>query len=320
MEEGKIPIMIEITSIEQCSFQRGDRIIAALGFFDGIHRAHQRLIDECKERAKAREGKSVIFTFQNHPSSILDPSHPTPLLTPYPLKRQIIQSLRIDAIVAVPFDESLCQTPAQDFIDRVLIQKLAACELIAGFNFRFGFKRLGSVENLLKLVPDIFERVTIIDQQFHEGIPISSSRLRQVILDGNLQEASALLGRPYIIAGEVERGDGRGRSIGYPTANLSSEEQILPPNGVYGVRVRLDRIDASPYWGVMNVGTIPTFTDQSRRTVEIHILDFSEAIYNRYLIVEVMEFIRSEKKFPGVQELVQQIQTDIDTFRSSRNA
>lgn len=308
--------MIEINSIEQCRFQCEDRVVIALGFFDGIHLAHQRLIEECKTRAQRHGGKSIVFTFQNHPSEILTPDNPTPLLTPYALKRQVIQSLGIDGIVAVPFDERLCHTPATAFVEDVLVKRICAKELVVGFNFRFGFNRQGTTNLLKTYVPDSFERVTVIEQQFHDDIPISSSYLRKAIAEGNLKEANALLGRPFPIAGTVIPGDGRGKTIGIPTANIASNQQVLPPNGVYGVRVRLDELDSPALWGVMNIGTLPTLTDQSQKTVEIHILNHKEDIYGRFLIVETMEFIRAEKKFSGVEELIRQIHSDIETFRS----
>ncbi|MBN2325733.1 MAG: bifunctional riboflavin kinase/FAD synthetase [Candidatus Omnitrophica bacterium] len=309
--------MLEYNSIEECSFRPDDQIVVALGFFDGIHLAHQRLIEECKKRAKARKGKSIVFTFQNHPSSVLTPDHPTPLLTPPGLKRRMLQSLGIDGVISAPFDESLCHTPAERFVRDVLQKRLCARELVVGFNFRFGHNREGTTDLLCDLVPSAFEAVTVIDQMFHDEIPISSSRIRQALSEGSLSDVESLLGHPYVIAGEVIRGDRRGRRIGVPTANLQSGEQILPPNGVYGVRVKVDHLDAPPRWGVMNIGNIPTFTDQTNRTIEVHLLDFEGDVYNRYLMIEIIQFIRKERKFGGPAELIAQIHADIESFRSN---
>lgn len=307
--------MIEIASIDECSFQRGGPVVVALGFFDGVHLAHQRLIEECKTRAKAKNGQSVVFTFQNHPSSILTPDRPTPLLTPYPLKRQLIESMGIDVLCAVLFDETLCDTPAKQFIHEVLEKRLHSRELVVGFNFRFGYNREGSARLLNRFVPSVFDAVDVIEQQFSGDIPISSSRVRKAIMKGNLEETRALLGRSYALAGSVIPGDGRGRTIGFPTANLQLSDQVVPPNGVYGVRARLESVNAEPLWGVMNIGQIPTFTDGSQRAIEIHLLDFHGDLYSQNMIAEVMEFIRSERKFSSPQELIQQIHTDIQTFR-----
>lgn len=307
--------MIEITSIDDISFPRGGPTVVALGFFDGVHCAHQRLIEECKTRAKAINGQSIVFTFQNHPSSILSPDRPTPLLTPYPLKRLLIEAMGIDVLCAVLFNETLCHTPAKHFIHEILEKRLHSRELVVGFNFRFGYRREGSAQLLSRYVPSIFDSVDIIEQQFSGDIPISSSRVREAITQGNLEETQELLGRPYAIAGSIVPGDGRGRTIGFPTANVQNSNQVLPPNGVYGVRARLGKIDAEPLYGVMNIGQIPTFTDGSRRTIEIHLLNFQNDLYGQYLIAEVLEFIRSERKFDNPQELVQQIHADIQTFR-----
>lgn len=309
--------MLEYNSIEECSFQPEDQIVIALGFFDGLHLAHQRLIEECKKRARARKGKSIVFTFQNHPSSVLTPEHPTPLLTPPLLKRRMLQFLGVDGVVSTPFNKALSQTPAERFVHDVLQKRLCARELVVGFNFRFGYNREGSTDLLRSLVPSVFEAVTVVDQMFYKNIPISSSRIRQALSEGNFSEVKNLLGRPYIIAGDVIRGAGRGRRIGVPTANLQSGEQILPPNGVYGVRVKVDHLGAQPLWGVMNIGTIPTFTDQKHRTIEVHLLDFEGDLYKRFLIVEIIEFLRTEKKFTGPAELIAQIHADINKFRST---
>ncbi len=308
--------MIEINSLEDCTFHPDDQIVVALGFFDGIHKAHQCLIDTCINHAKVRNGKSVLFTFQNHPSSVLNPDNQTPLITPYPLKRQIIQSYDIDYVVAVQFDEKLCHTSAKDFTTEVLVKRLAAHEIIVGYNFHFGHNRQGSANMLQSLSTNSFDDIVVIEQQFFDGSPISSSRIRKSIIQGNLTEASHLLGRPYYFAGNVISGDGRGRSIGFPTANINIDAQAIPPNGVYGVRVRLDHIDATPMNGVMNIGKVPTFTDESQITAEVHILDFNENIYDRFIIVEFVELLRHEKKFSSKDELVNQIKSDIEEFKS----
>jgi riboflavin kinase / FMN adenylyltransferase len=308
--------MIEINSLEDCSFKPEDQIVVALGFFDGIHQAHQCLIDTCINHAKARNGKSVLFTFQNHPSSVLNPDNQTPLITPYPLKRQILLSYDIDYVVAVQFDEKLCHTSAKYFTTDVLMKRLAAHEIIVGYNFHFGHNRQGSADMLKTLSINSFDEIVVIEQQFHDDAPVSSSRIRQSVIQGNLSEAANLLGRPYFFAGNVINGDGRGRSIGFPTANVNIDAQAIPPHGVYGVRVRLDHIDAAPLNGVMNIGNVPTFTDESHTTAEVHILDFNEDIYDRFIIVEFVELLRHEKKFSSKDELVNQIKLDIGTYKS----
>ncbi|HOJ58766.1 MAG TPA: bifunctional riboflavin kinase/FAD synthetase [bacterium] len=307
--------MIEILSLNECAFRLEDNLVVALGFFDGLHLAHQRLITEAKRRAHARGGWLTVFTFQNHPSQVLNPGTPVPLLSPYPLKRELLKAMEVDAVVAVPFDWALCHTSAEAFIDTVLRGRLHAREVVIGFNFRFGHQRRGSAEMLKQRVPEAFEAVTIIEQQFHDDIPISSSAIRELVQNGHLLEAEALLGRPYPVAGLVVRGDGRGRALGVPTANLAIDNQVLPPNGVYGVRVYIGGLGNQTKWGVMNIGNVPTFKNETIRHAEAHILDFDQNIYDQYLIAEIIHPLREERKFPGPVELIRQIHADIEAFQ-----
>jgi len=307
--------MKEITSLNACSFRDEDQVVAALGFFDGLHLAHRRIVEECIRRAKARRGVSLVFTFQNHPSGILTPGRAIRLLTPYPIKLQILEPIGVDVVVGVPFDLPISRTSARDFIDHVLCERLRAKEIVVGFNFFFGRNREGTVEQLQKLVPERFENVTVLEPLLHEDQPVSSTLIRQNILQGRLEEVSKLLLRPYQIAGYVVTGAGRGRTLGIPTANLDTGGQVLPPNGVYGVRVRKERIDAPPIWGVMNIGANPTFQTDSSPSVEVHLLDFDGDLYHQYLIVDVLRYLRAEQKFASPQELVAQIQRDVEGFR-----
>ncbi|MDP8246311.1 MAG: riboflavin biosynthesis protein RibF [Candidatus Hinthialibacter antarcticus] len=307
--------MIELTTIANCPFQPSDGVVCALGFFDGVHRAHQRIIQTCCERAKQRGGVSVVFTFQNHPSDVLQPNAPTPLLTPYALKKRWIETLAPDYLVAVPFTKELSQTRAEQFIQQSLIDCFHAREIVIGFNFTFGRNREGTPEALKQKTPAAFEHVTIIEPMSHNNEPISSSRIRQSVKNGDLDHSADLLGHTVQIAGSVVQGDLRGRSIGFPTANIDYSNQLLPPNGVYGVRVMRNQFDAEPVWGVMNIGVVPTFKDTPQRTVEIHLLDFNDDLYNEYLIVDVLMNIRAEQKFDGPQQLITQIHADIAAFR-----
>ncbi|MBI1389456.1 MAG: riboflavin biosynthesis protein RibF [bacterium] len=307
--------MKECTSLDQCTFDAGGQIVVALGFFDGVHLAHRRIIETCRLHAEARGGSSVVFTFQNHPSTALRPESPAPIITPYPLKMRLIRRLKPTSLLAIPFTREFSRMTPDEFVQRVLVDTLHAREIVAGFNFRYGCDRGGGVDDLRKLVPGVFETVRVIEPMLHEGEPISSSLIRDSIVKGDLDAASRKLGRPFALAGEVIRGDGRGRSIDVPTANLDANAQIAPPNGVYGVRVHLDDFGDEPYWGVMNVGVAPTFKQTGERTVEVHLLDFDGDLYGRYVIAELMVRIREEKKFNSVHELIDEIERDIAGFR-----
>lgn len=307
--------MIEINSLDQCNFEDDDEIVVALGFFDGLHLAHQEIINTCKERARQRKGKALIFTFQNHPRTALDPSNPVPLLTPYPLKYQLIQAMKVDVIAGIPFDVNFSKTTAEEFVHDILHTKLSAKEVIVGYNFHFGYQRKGNTDYLKQQVPTLFQDITVIEQQSLNQLVISSTVIREKIAEGDLEATASMLGRPYQLAGTVIKGDGRGRAIGIPTANINISRQVLPPNGVYGVRVRIDSLKADIIWGVMNIGYVPTFKDQAIRSAEVHLLDYEGDLYNHFLIVDILTPIREERKFSGVDALIEQIHNDIDTFR-----
>lgn len=306
-----------IASLEDCSFRNEDQVVVAIGVFDGLHIAHRRLIEECKFRAKLRKGNSVVLTFSNHPGEVLFPERPIRILTPPKLKQQLLRSMKIDSLVSIPFDKQLSHTPALEFIDRVLCERLNAQEIVIGFNFHFGYNREGSADLIQSMVPKKFKDVVIVEQQFLDEIPVSSSYIRNCVREGNIQQAALLLGRNYTLAGTIVPGDGRGRSIGIPTANVDTQNMVLPPNGVYGVRVRIDDIDNKPFWGVMNIGTAPTFKTGGEKSVEVHILDFDKDIYDEYLIVEIIQSIRAEQIFSSPDQLVAQIHKDIETFQRS---
>ncbi len=308
--------MIEITSLEECTFKDHDQVVVALGFFDGLHLAHQKIIGTCKKQAKKRDGKSVIFTFQNHPSSVLTPDQTTRLLTPYLLKLQLLEKMGIDAVVGVMFDIPTSSISAEQFIEDILIKSLFAKEVVAGFNFAFGRERKGQVDTLKSYESDKFDKVSIVEPLYQAGQPISSTLIRNKLYQGELDSVSELLGRPYQLFGTVIRGDNRGKSIGFPTANLEVGGQILPPNGVYGVQVRQKSLSAPPMWGVMNIGVIPTFKDKPLRSVEVHLLDCGEDLYGTNLIVDILYHLRGELKFPGPEALVEQINKDIVKFRT----
>jgi riboflavin kinase/FMN adenylyltransferase len=187
--------------------------------------------------------------------------------------------------------------------------------VVVGYDFRFGLNRKGTVDLLKKYIPTWFDQVTVIEQQSHQDLPISSTLIRDKVKQGDLATAHELLGRPYQLYGTVIQGQGRGRGIGFPTANLETSGQILPPNGVYGVQVREESLDAPPTLGVMNIGNVPTFNDQHNIHVEAHLLDYQNDLYGKRLIVDILKPIRGEQKFASPQELVQQIHQDIQVFR-----
>mgnify|MGYP006272632677 CR=1 FL=1 len=307
--------MREYYSFEACRFDPNVPVIVAMGFFDGLHSAHRAILQQCKQRARERGGIAVALTFHNHPSTVLRPENPTPLLSPFALKRRWFAHLGMDALVAVPFTLELSRTAADEFIQRVLLDTLHAREIVVGFNFCFGYNREGTATYLQERTPDLFDHVAVIEPLTHGDETISSSRIRQAVIEGDLQNAQHWLGHPVQVAGPVVRGDGRGTSIGIPTANIDYDNHLLPPNGVYGVQVQQDSLDAPAHWGVMNIGVVPTFKNELVRTAEVHLLDYQDDLYDQYLIASLLHSIRPERKFSGPEELINQIDDDISAFR-----
>lgn len=307
--------MIELTTLDACPFSPNDQVVCALGFFDGVHQAHRIILETCKRRARERGGLAVVFTFQNHPGEIVAPERSVPLLMPYPLKKRMIASLEMDGMVALPFTEAFSRIAPEQFVKDVLIECLHAREVVVGFDFHYGYKRSGSASNLQELVPDVFEHVTVVERQHQDSVEISSTRIREAVTSGRLDQAEAWLGHPYTLGGTVIRGDGRGHTIGIPTANLDYRKQLLPPNGVYGVRVYRDSFSAEPLPGVMNIGVLPTFRESGHRTVEIHLPDWQGDLYGTFLMADILFSIRGEMKFDGPASLVDQINRDIAFFR-----
>jgi riboflavin kinase / FMN adenylyltransferase len=308
--------MKELNSLTECNFSESDNIVVALGFFDGLHLAHQRVISECVARAKALCGTAAVFTFQNHPTSILSPDCATQLLTPYPLKKMYMESLGVDCLIAIPFDIEISSLPPQNFIEEILVTRFHTKEIVVGYNFHFGANRDGTIESFQEQIPGIFDKVHIIKPQTFQNEVISSTLIRNTLLQGHLETAAQLLGHPYQLFGKIINGDGRGRSIGFPTANMETHGQIFPPNGVYGVQARIGALDKTAIQGVMNIGMVPTFLHEQRISVEVHLLDFHDDIYGQELIVDILLPIRNERKFASPQELVEQIKNDIHVFET----
>lgn len=307
--------MIEYNNLSDISLAEHEQCVVAIGFFDGLHLAHQAIVQECLHRAQQRNVKAAVFTFQNHPSSIISPGNSVPLLSPYPLKAMRLNKLGIDIVVGVPFDQSLSEIPANDFVEDILIHKLHAIEIVVGFNFHFGHKRGGSPELLQSYAPAHFDDVNVIESQTINDKLISSTAVRQAITGGRLGDAQEMLGQRYQLFGEVVHGDGRGATIGFPTANIDTQNQLLPPNGIYGVRVWRNSFDSDPIWGAMNVGVIPTFKEDQKRLAEVYLLDHKEDLYGQNLIVELCHYVREERRFDGVDALVEAINRDISEIR-----
>ncbi|WP_201305377.1 bifunctional riboflavin kinase/FAD synthetase [Paenibacillus puerhi] len=286
--------------------------VLAIGDFDGVHLGHREVIGRAVRRSRDLGAVSAIMTFHPHPRQVLGLDHYVRLLTPRWTKREVLSELGVDVTYMVDFNESFMRLTPEEFVEHMLIP-LNLDTVYVGFDFRFGHRGSGTPDTLCELAKGRFA-VEIV-RPFHQGgEKVSSTRIRQCLQEGQAREAGELLGRPYELEGEIVHGDARGRTIGFPTANiLLKDPYVLPANGVYAVRVRVrDRW----YGGVMNIGVKPTFEGTLiHPTLEAHLFDFKDEIYGETVQVQLIDFIRPERKFGSVDELVAQIGQDADTAR-----
>ena len=286
-------------------------VAATIGVFDGVHVAHQKLIRLTVQEAQRLRGSAVAVTFDPDPQHVLRPDDAHPALMPVEERCRLILSLGVDAVVVIRFTRAFARIPAQDFIRRVLERALRVRELTVGSDFSFGHGAQGNVRLLREWADRSDVKLHVVAPLERQGKPVSSSRIRRLIEEGNLSQARRLLGRAPLLYGTVIPGQGRGRVLGVPTANLALIPQVLPPNGVYGVRARYD---GREWCGVMNLGRRPTF-GYGPVVCEVHLFDFSEDIYGKPLSVSLAARLRSERCFASIDALKKQIQQDIRRAR-----
>ncbi|GGF10671.1 riboflavin biosynthesis protein [Halobacillus andaensis] len=279
----------------------------AVGFFDGIHRGHQRVILTAKRKAVELGIQSAVMTFDPHPSVVLNHSvKHAKYITPLAEKERILNNAGIDTLFVVHFDKSLASLSPEQFVEKFFVSQNVQ-HVVAGFDFTFGFKGKGT----MKLLPEYARArftTTTIEQVSEDGEKVSSTRIRDLLAEGDIALVNRLLDRPYRITGEVVTGDRRGRTIGYPTANLSlNSEYYMPKAGVYAVKVIIANQE---YKGMANLGFKPTFNDGKVKNLEIHIFDFNQDVYGQEIAVDFYRHIRSEEKFNGVDELISQLKND----------
>lgn len=299
--------------------QAWPELVMALGFFDGVHLGHKEVIQKARELADKYNIKSAVMTFDPHPSVILgrDVQH-VKYITPLQEKTRQIEKLGIDYLFVVEFSLQFAELLPQQFIDQYIIG-LNVKHVVTGFDYTYGRLGKGTTETMPFHARNMFTQTIIPKKAINETEKISSTLIRNYIHDGKIDLLEPLLGRPYTINGIVVHGDGRGRTLGFPTANvLVTDDYLLPPVGVYAVQVM---VNGMWYHAVCNVGYKPTFKkNQDELTVEAHLLDFSQDIYGEKITIAWHYRIRSEQKFSGVEQLVNQInmdkQTAVDFFKN----
>lgn len=287
--------------------------VVTIGNFDGVHLGHQALFAKVIERARAIGGTSLAMTFEPHPMRVLRPAVNLPLITPVSRKLALIQACGVEVVLCVRFDENLARLSADDFVDKLLVGRLGVAEVVVGYDFVFGHKGLGDLDLLRQKGLATGYAVQALGPVLIDGQPVSSTRVRQMVRNSDMAGARRLLGRHYRVAGRVVSGHGRGgRVLGYPTANLRPDNELLPGIGVYAVLVDLGG-ELTP--GVTNIGANPTFGN-GEVTIETFLLDYHGDLYGRELALDFVDFLRGEQRFASVEELAAQIGRDVEKARA----
>ena len=291
--------------------------VIAIGNFDGVHRGHRAVIEEAGRIAKDKGAPWGVLTFEPHPRMMFSPEAPPFRITPFVDKARIIEEMGVDFLLVLNFDQALSHLPADEFVTRVLVEGIGARHVVSGFDFVFGHQRAGTAQFLEAVGRKYGFGATgagkVVDE---DGIVISSTRIRAYLAEGKPREATRLIGRPFELSGRVSGGDQRGRTIGFPTANLMLAATTQPAFGVYAVRAGVET-ENGVVWhdGVANLGYRPTFGGTSP-VLETHILDFADDIYGKHLRVALIDFLRPERKFDGIQALTAQIAKDSEQARA----
>ncbi|TDI42201.1 MAG: bifunctional riboflavin kinase/FAD synthetase [Acidobacteria bacterium] len=295
------------------------RPVLTLGNFDGVHLGHQKAMDLVKVRAKALSCPAAALTFEPHPVSVLRPEKaPKRILTPA-LKQEVIGEMGLDFLVIVHFTKEFSRIGPEDFVEQVLVKDLRVCELVLGENFRFGRGRSGDLKALRKLGERHGFVVHQLEASIHKGAMISSSRIRESLRGGQVDEAGAMLGRPFFVEGEVVEGDGRGRTIGFPTANIKMDGDLLLDDGVYVTDAVVSTgsrgASTERFSGMTHVGRRPTF-GLEERTVETHLFDFDRQIYGAKVRLHFHHRVRGTVAFDSAEALRAQLERDRETARA----
>lgn len=286
--------------------------VVTIGNFDGVHLGHQRIIQIALEKARARKGHCIAYTFRPHPQVALRPSISLPLLLTYDEKLEILKSLGVDFIVEEPFSREFSTIEPEQFFTDILLRRLSVEAIVVGYDFAFGRERHGHLEALENLCRQAGVELTIVPPQRVEGEVVSSSKIRQCLFAGQVENANRFLGRDFFYRGVVIKGEGRGRKLGFPTANLRLENKLAIPNGVYATWTIHDGIQ---YPSVTNVGVRPTFQKDDKELpalVETHLINTTLDLYGSTLEVKFRKRLREERKFSGIDALKTQIAKDIE--------
>lgn len=302
---------MEVLRVREKIYQRFDRPAVALGNFDGVHLGHQKILKSAVETAHSRKRQALVYTFDPHPRVVLNKAPEVPRITTLNERAEILEHLGIDVLIMAEFTLEFAAQSPQEFVKNILVEELGVRDIFVGEDYRFGKGRLGTAETLRRMAPEEGFRVHVVPAVMVGRERVSSSRIREHLTVGDIGDANRLLGRQFAMEGKVIHGHHRGKTIGFPTANIKHESKLLPPEGVYAGYCRV-RSEIHP--AVMNIGRNPTFKDR-RLSYEVHILDFDADIYGEHIRVYLVEKLRPEMVFSGIDELKAQILRDIERSR-----
>ncbi len=294
-------------------------VFLAIGVFDGVHLGHQAVIRRASEDAAKAGGSAVVVTFDPHPMRVLRPGQAPRLLTSTVHKTALLAALGVSHLLVIPFTEEFAATPPERFVNELNAACRPLREICVGHTWSFGKGRAGNLDLLKAMGDDLgFDEVGLPAVEV-DGEIVSSTLVRATVEAGELAKVERLLGRPFSILGTVKHGDHLGRTLGFPTANLSAHNEQFPPNGVYAVEAFIQGEKRSRHPGVVNIGVRPTVHEHSERHLELHLFDFDEDLYGRDVEVVFRQFLRTEQKFPNLDALKEQIALDAARARKILN-
>ncbi len=287
--------------------------VLAVGNFDGVHLGHQAILRQVVERARKVGGTALAMTFDPHPVKVLFPDRPLSLLTSLQQKARLMETLGIDQLLCLPFTLEFSEQKPTEFIENILHQTIHVRDVYVGRNFAFGHGREGTAEDLKVIGQSLGMKVSIIEPVLVNGMMVSSSRIRKLLMEGQVAAAGELLGRAYELEGTVVGGDRRGRLLGFPTANLRPPQELIPKEGVYAVQVIIgaDQAPVNPLAAIAYIGSRPTF-GQGDQAIEVHLFKYEGELYQQWIRVSFFDRIRDEMVFSGPEELSRQIKKDVD--------
>ena len=285
------------------------KAVLTIGTFDGVHKGHRAILQEVVNHAKSVKGESVLLTFEPHPRKLLFPDQPLGIITPLHQKLQLITDAGIQHVVVVPFTREFANLSAQEYIENFMVGVFHPHSIIIGYDHRFGHDRKGDIQLLEKMEQDYGYELIEIPEQLIDDAAVSSTKIRNAITEGKMEEATHMLGRNYSFSGRVMHGNKLGRTLGYPTVNLKPEEkeQIIPALGIYAIQATYK---GSQYNGMMSIGYNPTVTDKKELRIEANLFDFDKEIYGEIIEVIFFKKLRDEQKFDSLDALKEQLHKD----------